>query len=150
MAMNFHSDNGLFESAFTVLRIYNAYSTINRSTLQHTQIPEELIATHTFPSLTVGDLNIHYHLSNPTRLLSYSELNVSSQYYELAADRLYSLLNTPGVFTRFPFDSTTRPAVLDLSFANAPLAPYIGPWSPPSPQLVLTILLSPLNSVPQS
>jgi len=79
MAMNFHSDTGLLESAFTVFSIYNAYSTINRSTSQHTLTPEDVFPTHTFPSLTVGDLNIYHHLSDPARLLSHSELNVSSQ-----------------------------------------------------------------------
>jgi len=104
MAMNFHSNNSPFKSAFTVFRIYNAYSTITGSTSQHILTPEDLFPTHTSPSLTVSTLNINHHLSNPTRLLSHFELNVSSQYFEIVADRLYILLNTPGVFTRFPFD----------------------------------------------
>jgi len=129
MIINFPSENGLFESAFTVFRIYNTYSTIHPSTSQHTSIPEDLFPTHILPSLTVGNLNIHNYLSAPARLLSDSEFNVSSQYFELAVGRLYTLLHTPGVFTRFSFDTTTRSPLLDLSCANTALAPYIGPWN---------------------
>ena len=37
----------------------------------------------------------------------------------------FSLLNTPEVFTRFSFVTRDRPAVLDLSFANTELAPFV-------------------------
>ena len=41
----------------------------------------------------------------------------------------FSLLNTPGVYTRFPFVAGDRPTVLDLSFANIELAPFFTSWS---------------------
>src|SRR5437588_466770 len=36
--------------------------------------------------------------------------------------------HTPGVYTRYPFDLSTRPSVLDLAFASTPLAPFISSW----------------------
>ena len=41
----------------------------------------------------------------------------------------FSLLNTPGVYTRFAFVAGDRPIVLDLSFANSELAPFFASWS---------------------
>lgn len=78
MTLNFHGNNDPFESTYTIFHIYNAYSTIDRSTSQHTLTPEDLFPTCTFSSLTVSNLKIHPHLSDPARMLSHSELSVSS------------------------------------------------------------------------
>lgn len=104
MYRHFHSNTGLVRSVFTSFVIDNAYSTIYRVTSQYTLTPADCFPTHPFPSLTVGNLNIHYHVPNPASLLFYCGLNVSSQYFELAAYRLYILPNPSGVFTRVPFD----------------------------------------------
>ena len=74
---------------------------------------------------------------------------ISSPYFERASAQLFSLLNTPGVYTRFPFTSNHRPAVLDLSFANTPLILYFSSWNPSLPttawdHTALTISLSTL------
>jgi len=60
---------------------------------------------------------------------------------------LFSLLNTPGVYTWFPFTSNHCPALLDLSFANTALLPYFSSWNPSLPptgldHTALTIILS--------
>jgi len=65
----------------------------------------------------------------------------------MASAQLFSLLNTPGVYTRFPFTSNHRPAVLDLSFANTALLPdfsSLNPTLPPtgSAHTALSIILS--------
>jgi len=61
--------------------------------------------------------------------------------------QLFSLLNTRGVYTRYPFTSNHRPAGLDLSFANTALLPYCSSWNPSLPptgsaHTALTIILS--------
>jgi len=63
---------------------------------------------------------------------TYDQL-VSSPYFHRASAQLFSLLNTPGVYTRFPFNSNHRPAVLDLSFANTALLLYFSSWNPSLP-----------------
>ena len=45
----------------------------------------------------------------------------------------YHLLNTPGVSTRFPFDTISRPSVLDLAFVNTALSPLVSLWDTPLP-----------------
>ena len=40
----------------------------------------------------------------------------------------YSLLNTPGVYTRFPLSGTFRPSAIDLSFANPLIRPAFLSW----------------------
>ena len=69
---------------------------------------------------------------------------------------MFSLLNTPGVYTRFPFTSNHCPPVLDLSFANSALLPYFSTWNPSLPpsgsyHSALTITLAtPLLKPPPS
>ena len=60
---------------------------------------------------------------------------------------MFSLLNTLGVYTRFPFTTNHRPAVLDLSFTTSALLPYFSSWNPSllptgSDQTALLIVLS--------
>ena len=90
---------------------------------------------YAFPCLIVGDFNIHNSLSDPLHDFSPNDIVVSAYYYELAADMGFSLLNTSGVFTRFPFVAGDRPAVLDLSFANTELAPFVTSWSTHLPSI---------------
>jgi len=45
----------------------------------------------------------------------------------------FTLLNTPGVFTRFSMSLVRCPGVLDLAFACPLLAPYFSEWSDPLP-----------------
>jgi len=45
----------------------------------------------------------------------------------------YHLLNTPGVYTHFPFNIISRPSVLDLAFANTALSPLVSSWDTPLP-----------------
>ena len=74
-------------------------------------------------------MNIHNTLSDPLRDFSPNVIAVSASYFERAADMGFSLLNTPGVYTRFLFVAWNRPAVLDLAFANSELAPFFTLWS---------------------
>jgi len=122
MAVNFHSPEGPFDSSHNLFRLYNAYSIPNGHTRSIS--PVDLLPQHDFPTLVLGDLNIHHVPSDPTRWLSGYDQFISSPYFDRASSLLFSLLNTPGVYTRFPFTSNPRPAVLHLSFANSALLPY--------------------------
>ena len=55
----------------------------------------------------------------------------SDPFFALAVERGFSLLNIPGVYTWFPFNLETHPAVLDLAFASAGLMPHVKSWSTP-------------------
>ena len=146
MAVNFHFPEGLFDTYHTLLRFYNSYSIASGHTRSVSAV--DLFPQHDFPSLVLGDLNIHHSASDPTRLLCTYDQFIRSPYFDRASPQLFSLLNTPGVYIRFPFNTHHRPAVLDLSFANTALLPYFCSWNPSFPPTgsdhsALTIILSP-------
>ena len=122
MAVNFHSPEGLFDTSHNLFRLNNAYSIPSGHT--RSLSPVDLFPQHSFPTLVLGDLNIHHSASDPTRLRSNYDQFISSRYFDRASAQLFSLVNTPGVYTRFPFTFNHRPAVLDLSFANTALLTY--------------------------
>ena len=103
MALEVHTPTGLFDSNHHVLRIYNAYSTNSSSSNTRTVAPEQMFPEHDFPCLIAGDYNIHNSLSDPLHHFSPNDIAVSAPYYERTADMGFSLLNTPGVYHRFPF-----------------------------------------------
>jgi len=145
MAVNFHSPEGLFDFSHNLFRLYNVYSIPSGYT--RSVSPVDVFPQHGFPTLVLGDLNIHHTASDPTRLLSNHDQFISSPYFDRVSAQLFSLLNTPGVYTRFPFTSNHRPTVLDLSFANFALLPYFSSWNPSLPPTgsghsALTIILS--------
>ena len=147
MAVNFHSPVGLFDTSQNLFRLYKAYSIPSDQT--RSVSPVDLFPQHDVPALVLGDLNIHYSASDPTCLLSNHDQFISSPYFDGAWGQLFSLLNTPGVFTRFPFTSNHRPAVLDLSFANTAFLPFFSSRNPSLPptgsdHTPLTIILSTL------
>ena len=101
MVVNFHSREGLFDTSHNVFRLYNAYSIPSghyRSVSSLNVFPQ-----HDFPTLVLGDLNIHHPTSDPTRFFCDYHQFISSPYFDMASALLLSLLNTPGVYTRFPF-----------------------------------------------
>jgi len=131
MAVNFHSPEALLDTSQNLFRLYNAYSIPSGHT--RSVSPVDLFPQYDFPTLVLGDLNIHHSSSDPTRLLSNHDQFISSPDFDRASAQLFSLLNTPGVYTRFPFTSNHRPAVLDLSFANTALLPFFSSWNPSLP-----------------
>jgi len=145
MALNFHSPEGLFDSSYNLFHLYNAYSIPSDN---HRSVsPLDLFPQHGFPTLVLGDLNIHHPTSDPTRFLSDYDQFISSPYFDRASAQLFSLLNTPGVYTRFLFTTNHRPAGLDLFLVNSALLPYISSWNPTllptgSDHIALSIVLS--------
>jgi len=110
MAVNFHSTEGLFDTSHNLFRLYNAYSIPNGHT--RSVSPVDLFPRSDFPTLVLGDLNIHHSASDPTRQLSGYDQFISSPYFHRASAQLFSLLNTPWVYTSFPFTSNDLPAVV--------------------------------------
>jgi len=131
MAVNFHSPEGLIDTSHNFFRLYNAYSIPNGHI--RSVSPVDLFPQHDVRTLVLGDFNIQHSASDPTRLLSDHDQFISSHYFDRASAYLFSLLNTPRIYTRFPFTTNHRPAVLNLSFANSALLPYFSCWNPSLP-----------------
>jgi len=128
MALDLFTPNGFFNPSTTSFSIINSYSTkgcLNNSRSVSPQIVFPLSST---PTLTLGDLNIHHPASDPRRAFKEHEIATSAPYFDRATELGFSLLNTPGVFTRFSMSLIGRPGVIDLAFACPILAPYLSEW----------------------
>ena len=146
MSLDISSQKPVFGSRFHSFRLVNAYS-INLADRMVLSVPPESLFPDTgVPLLVVGDLNIHNPLSDPLHSFSCQEVSFSAPYFELAALGGFGLLNSPGVYTRFPLWGKVRPSVIDLAFAN-PLLLLLGKgWetslpSTGSDHVPITILL---------
>jgi len=151
MAVNFHSPEGLFDTSHNLFCLYNAYSIPSRQ--NRSLSPFDLFPQHDFPTLVLGDLNIHHPTSDPARFFSNNDQFIGFPYFNRASPESFSH-NKPGVYTRFPFTANYCLAVFDLSFANSPLLPFFSSWNPSllptgSAHIALLIVLSaPLLKTP--
>src|SRR5713101_3700545 len=123
----------LFGSDLSHFDILNVYNTWSGNRHAPSLSPERTFPPISVPTLVVGDFNIHHPSADPLRTHSPAELRDSFPYFSRAADLGYSLLNVPGVYTRFPFDALSRPAVLDRAFAYSAIASRLDDWSTPLP-----------------
>jgi len=133
MALDLFTPGGFFNPTTTGFTIINSYSTKARLNNTRSVPPDIIFSVSPLPTLTLGDLNIHHPTSDPLRLFKEDEIATSSPYFDRATDLGFTLLNTPGVFTRFSMSLVGRPGVLDLAFACPLLAPYFTEWSDPLP-----------------
>ena len=81
-----------------------------------------------FPCRASGDFNIHNHAVDPLRVTSRSVEKASTPYFDRASDLAYSLLKTPGVYTRYPISGTFGPSAIDLAFPNPLIRPAFQSW----------------------
>ena len=133
MALDLFTPDSFFNPSTTGFTIINSYSTKGRSNKPRSVPPDLIFPSSPLPTLTLGDLNIHHPTADPLSTLKEDEIATSTPYFDRATDLGFSLLNTPGVFTRFSMSLIGRPGVLDLAFACPLLAPYITEWSDPLP-----------------
>ena len=118
------SAHSLFGTKADKFLIVNCYSVWGLTATARTVSPVLALPSFTSPTLVVGDFNIHHPSADPARTHSSSELKASFPYFSRAAELGYSLLNTPGVYTRFPLQGSSRPSVVDLAFASSTLMPF--------------------------
>src|SRR5207302_9949758 len=128
MAIDIYSQQGLFGSKHKIFRLYNSYWVNGTSCSSYILSPQDLLPIHSFPTITMGDFNLHYPLPHPLHELSSQDISVSATYFERAADLSYSLLNIPGIFTYFQFDFSSRTGTLDISFSNPAAFPFFQYW----------------------
>jgi len=135
MALELFTPKGLFNASTTGFTIINSYSTKGRSNNTRLVPPDVMFRSSPLPTLTLGDLNIHHPTANPLRVFKENEIARSMPYFARATDLGFSLLNTPGVLTRFSMSLIGRPGVLDLAFGCPLLALYLSEWSYPLPSI---------------
>jgi len=133
LSVDLFSQGGFFGSPHHSLRVTLVYLLRTNRPAYCSIPPEQLFSFLSYPHLVLGDFNLYYPLADPCRCLSERECIISARYLDAAFDIPYHLLNTPGVYTRFPFDTITRPSVLDLAFANTAVSTLISSWDRPLP-----------------
>jgi len=133
ISVDFLSPEGLFGSPHHSLRVTSVYLLCTNSPPYRSVPPERIFSFLFYPHLVLGDFNLHHPLADPGRSLSEREFIISTHYFDATFDVPYHLLNTPGVYTRFPFETTSRPSVLDLAFANTTLSSLVPSWDTPLP-----------------
>jgi len=139
MSLDISSQKPVFGSWFHSLRLLNAYS-INLADRRVDSVPPESLFPDTgIPLLAMGDLDINNPLADPLRSFSSQEVSSSAGYFELAALDGCGLLNSPGVYTRFPLSGKARPSGIDLACANPLLLPFIKAWETSLPSTSLDV-----------
>ena len=131
--MDAFSPEGLFRSPHRSLRGTSVYLHHTNRPPYRSIPPESLFSFLSYPHLVLGDFNLHHPLADPCCSLSEREFTLSARYLDFAFDIPYHLLNTPGVYMRFPFDTILRPSFLDLAFTNTTLSPLVSSWDTPLP-----------------
>ena len=144
----------LFGKSFSHFRILNLYNLWTKRTSEMTVSPPVAFPETPYPTLVVGDFNIHHPLPDPLRSHSAEELATSFPYFSRASELGFGLQNQPSVYTRFPLGGSGRPSILDLSFTSPSLLPYCQTWDTPLPSTgsdhvpVQIIISHPLTSPP--
>ncbi|KAI5840577.1 Endonuclease/exonuclease/phosphatase [Morchella snyderi] len=92
--------------------------------------PHDFLTRSDNPLVALGDMNIHNPATDPARNFSYRELRLSQPYMDTATREGYSILNTPGTYTRLAPNQNNRNGVIDLAFTNHRATPLIRKWLP--------------------
>jgi len=133
LSVDVFSPEGLCGSLHRSLRVTSVYLLRTNRPPYRSILPEGVFCFLSYPHLGLGDFNLQYPLADPCRSLSEREFIISTRYFDAAFDVPYHLLNTRGVYTQFPFDTISRPSVLDLAFANTALSSLVSSWDTPLP-----------------
>jgi len=133
MALDLFTPDGFFNPSTTGFTIVNSYRTKGRLNNTRSISLEIIFPPAPLPTVMLGDINIHHSTANPLRTFKEDELAISMPYFDRATDLGFTLLNVPGVFTRFSMSLIGHPGVLDLAFTWPLLAPDFAEWSDPLP-----------------
>ena len=125
--LDVYTPTGYFSTGSTKFRLTNVYSRSLPGSTKSVD-PSDALPDVAFPCLAAGDCNIHNHAADPLRVIFRSEEKASTPYFNRATDLAYSLLNTPGVYTRFPLSGSFMPSAIDLAFANPLIRPAFRSW----------------------
>ena len=120
--LDIYTPSGCFGTRSPKFRLTNVYSRSLPRSVKSVS-PHDALSDVDLLCLIAGDFNIHNHAVNPLRVISRSEEKASTPYFDRATDLAYSLLNTPGVYTRFLLSGTIGPSAIDLAPANPLIRP---------------------------
>ena len=109
LSVDVFSPEDLFGSPHRSLRVTSVYLLRTNRPPYHSIPPEHISSVLSYPHQVLGDFNLHHPLADPCCSLSEREFTISTRYFDPALDVPYHLLNTPEVYTRFPFTQPRDP-----------------------------------------
>jgi len=127
IALDVFTPRGCFGSNFARFRSGNAYAR-PLPPAPHSVSAESSLLDIEYAYLVTGDFNIHSPATDPSRLLSSKQERDSAPDFDRASDLGFTLLNTPGVYTQFPFTGTHGPSSINMAFANSYIFPAFHSW----------------------
>ena len=127
MTLEVYTPQGCFGTNFPRFTVRNAYAR-PLPPFPYSVSPESSFLDLEHPYLIAGDFNIHNAATDPSRLLCSNDEKESAPYFNRATDLGFTLLNTPGVYTRFPFSGSHKPSTIDLAFANPHMFSAFRSW----------------------
>jgi len=135
MAPDVFTPRGCFGSKFPCFRIGTSYAR-SLPPAPHSVFPESSLLDIEYSYLVAGDFNIDNSATDPSRLLSSKEAREFAPYFDRATDLGFTFLNTPGIYTRFPFmGPTDRVPLTWLSLTRTSSPPFtLGTHRPSSLQ----------------
>lgn len=155
LGINLHWNNAPTSSNLKSLKILNAYNR-HISPLKRSIPPHLLFSSSLTLTLVCRDFNIHHSKADPSRPFTKRESDLAIPYFQAATDHSFSLLNTPGRFTRHSANPLQKHSVIDLSFTNTHASNLVTSWTnklPPtgSDHTPIRIkLVTSTSSLPQS
>jgi len=109
LSVDLFSLEGLFGSPHCSLRVTSVYLLHTNRPPYRSIPPARLFSFLSNPYLVLGDFNLHHPLADTCHSLSEREFTISAGYVDVAFNVPYNFLNTPGVYSRFPFHTISRP-----------------------------------------
>ena len=127
LSLRISAKEGSLLGNYRSLRIINPYNRPAEG--GHTITGEGLFTETNETTLVVGDLNVHTAYTDPMRNLKPGARRTGEHYLRLAALRGYTIINSLGIYTRFPDNPTLhRPTVIDYTLANNSLLAKVSKW----------------------
>jgi len=133
LSVDIFSLESLFGFCHRCLRITSVYLLHTHHPLYPSLPHYPVFSPPLLPHLVLQDFNHQYPLADPFCSLRDKEYKLSTVYFDVTFAASYNLLNTPGVYTLFAFDTISRQSVPDLIFANFPLCHFVSSGDTPLP-----------------
>jgi len=108
ISLNISSLDSILWSHHLMLRVTSVYLLHTNHLPYRSLPPDQVFSSVPHDYLVLGDFNIHHQLADTLCFLTDREYTLSSAYFDSPYEAPFSLVNTPGVYTRFPFEAITR------------------------------------------
>lgn len=105
----------------------NVYNTPSREGM--VVAPERLFHDFDCLSFVCGDFNVHTIYTDPLKEINPGERRLGELFFRVATVKKHTIINEPGIHTRFPNRDDHRPSCIDYTLANNKLLHFVDDWN---------------------